>query len=80
MAEKKDSVPPRLPRQLYIDAREVAASPVIAKVPADVRRVLTEAENASKKLGRPSLGEPWIALGMKRRTYFARKKAGLLPG
>lgn len=31
------------------------------------------------KGGRPSLNEPWQALGISRRAYFYRKKAGRLP-
>jgi hypothetical protein len=32
----------------------------------------------SKGGGRPSLGEPWEALGISRATYFRRKKAECL--
>lgn len=33
---------------------------------------------ASKGGGRPSLNEPWIELGISRRTYFRKKAAGTL--
>ena len=33
----------------------------------------------SANAGRKALGEPWKAMGISRRTYFRRKKAGLLP-
>ncbi|WP_231855046.1 hypothetical protein [Photobacterium profundum] len=32
----------------------------------------------SKGGGRPSIGEPWLDLGISRATYFRKKKAGLL--
>lgn len=32
----------------------------------------------SKGGGRPSLGEPWVSLGISRRTYFRRKSKGLI--
>ncbi len=32
----------------------------------------------SKGGGRPSLGQPWVDMGISRATYFNRKKAGLL--
>ena len=34
---------------------------------------------AGAKGGRPALGQPWLALGISRATYFRRKKAGKLP-
>lgn len=46
-------------------ARDAVKSPDAPKVP--------------KKRGRPPTGEkPWVALGIGRRTYFERKKAGKL--
>jgi hypothetical protein len=33
---------------------------------------------ARKGGGRPSIGEPWLDLGISRATYFRKKKAGLL--
>jgi hypothetical protein len=32
----------------------------------------------SKGGGRPSLGQPWVNLNISRRTYFRRKKAGII--
>ena len=32
----------------------------------------------SKGGGRPPLGEPWVELGISRRTYFRRKSSGKL--
>ena len=37
-----------------------------------------EGEWGVKGAGRPGLGEPWVALGISRRTYFAKKAAGEL--
>ena len=38
-----------------------------------------KSENAKPGPGRPTLGEPWKMMGISRRTYFRRKKAGTLP-
>ena len=35
----------------------------------------SQAEKATSKVGRPSSGEPWKALGISERTYYRRQKA-----
>ena len=39
------------------------------------KAVLAAAEKATSKVGRPSSGEPWKALGISERTYYRRQKA-----
>jgi hypothetical protein len=51
------------------------APPTPPKPPAPV---IPAAKAKRNKRGRPSLNEPWRALGIGRRAYFYRKKAGKL--
>ena len=45
--------------------------PVLTK--ADVEGIEAKAATAGKPKGRPSLGEPWLALGISRRQYFKQR-------
>lgn len=57
-------------------SQHVCIAPLAPPKPRAPALPVVEAKR--NKGGRPSLNEPWLALGIKRRAYFYRKKAGKL--
>lgn len=74
-----------IPSDLAPQLRAIVSKETKAEHHAEAKRKheatrdrVAEGRHQTHEKGRTALGEPWVALGISRRTYFRRKAAGTL--